>query len=79
MEEPSIELLKVIERAVHNYPHKALLKFTLSRLFEMKNDIEEALDWNLIQKVVPTKEVLDYATNIAKNLASKFTEDLKLI
>ncbi len=39
----------------------------------------EALNWSLIQKVVPTKQVVEYATNIAKELATKFTKDLKLI
>jgi enoyl-CoA hydratase/carnithine racemase len=40
---------------------------------------DEALELKLIQKVVPTKQVLDSATNIAKSLALRFIEDLKFI
>ena len=39
----------------------------------------EALEWGLVQKVVPTKQVLENATIVAKKLAQKFTPDLKLI
>lgn len=38
---------------------------------------KEALEWKLIQKVVPTKQVLDNATLVAKKLALKFTSELK--
>lgn len=40
---------------------------------------KEAMEWKLIQKVVPTKKVLENATIIAKKLALKFTAELKSI
>ena len=40
---------------------------------------QEALEWKIIQKVVPAKQVLDNATQVAKKLAQKFTSELKLI
>lgn len=40
---------------------------------------QEAFDWKLIQKIVPSKQVLENATVIAEKLASKFTDELKLV
>jgi tetratricopeptide (TPR) repeat protein len=47
LEHPSKELISTFQFAIDKFPEKALLRFTLGRLFEMRNDIEQALDWNL--------------------------------
>jgi enoyl-CoA hydratase/carnithine racemase len=39
----------------------------------------EALEWNLIQKIVPTKQVLENAKIIAVKLSLNFSKELKLI
>lgn len=39
----------------------------------------EAKDWGIIQKIVPTKQVIDKATEIAKKLTPKFSKEFKLI
>ena len=38
---------------------------------------KEALEWNMVQKIVPSKQVIENATQIAKELKSKFTQELK--
>lgn len=39
----------------------------------------EAFEWNLIQKIVPTKHVLENARLIANKLSSNFSKEFKLI
>ena len=39
----------------------------------------EAMELNLIQQVVPTKQVLDFAKDIANKLIPKFTKDFKFV
>lgn len=47
LEEPTKELVSIFQFAIDKYPEKALLKFTLGRLYDMRNEVEKALDWSL--------------------------------
>lgn len=42
-------------------------------------DPQDALEWGLVQKIVPSKQVVEKATEVAQKLKSKFSKEFKTI